>query len=563
MIVMNNANTNPKAESTILKLNQISQNPKLVYGLTSTHPSNQNNMKAASYVFSTPKAHGPSMQQPFIMATASTSSSSSSSSYRHHTGKALSYASSAINPTPTLNNNQQVYNPLVTLTSTNKDRLTYHGGSSKNYYKTSEITDAIGLNNSMESIDNLIAATNLKSQRQSAFHAPKPKIQYKVAQQQQAPVITTYANTKTIDALTKSLSTTSATTMLATNTTPSTMNITNYSYTNKLASRSQYDYKANDNNNVVIDFIVDQKLRNPKTKRNHNPYMSNTVDYDDFDVDLLNGQQHCVEQPKYLNNADGLSSTTGDNSLLLVNSLQLFSHFDVQSMLFNYNEIKLHKDSLHVSLNIRTGASAASRQSSMENINKVLNANSSTSSESSTSSSTSSSSTNGIMLNGTTARFGCTSSLRQRPSMSSPRSSLVVTTTAAALNFTSPHLCESTQACNQQVSNDLVENCPMFKNEIGGDTFRGLGLVNESQRRFMKLNSITLLDKINNSYRKDLIDVIESNNNEPFSIEYQDYGAYFYRYYFFNQGLDKFFFFWLRNKKRDFHQKEVYLKATT
>jgi hypothetical protein len=54
-----------------------------------------------------------------------------------------------------------------------------------------------------------------------------------------------------------------------------------------------------------------------------------------------------------------------------MNSFQFFSNFDVQSILFDYNDIKLKKDSLHTFLNIRTGASAASRQGSMENLTQI------------------------------------------------------------------------------------------------------------------------------------------------------------------------------------------------
>jgi hypothetical protein len=95
-------------------------------------------------------------------------------------------------------------------------------------------------------------------------------------------------------------------------------------------------------------------------------------------------------------------------------------------------------------------------------------------------------------------------------------------------------------------ADDLVEECKCFRIEVGGDVFRGLGLVQDvSQRRMMKMSSLSILDKISNQYKKDLVDSIEINNNEPFTIEYQDYGAYYYRYYFHNLehanylGIDK------------------------
>jgi hypothetical protein len=81
----------------------------------------------------------------------------------------------------------------------------------------------------------------------------------------------------------------------------------------------------------------------------------------------------------------------------------------------------------------------------------------------------------------------------------------------------------------------LVEECACFRLELGGDVFKGLGLVeNVSQRRMMKMNSISILDKYGTHYKRELIELIEANNHEPFMIEYQDWGAYFYRYFFAN-----------------------------
>jgi len=79
----------------------------------------------------------------------------------------------------------------------------------------------------------------------------------------------------------------------------------------------------------------------------------------------------------------------------------------------------------------------------------------------------------------------------------------------------------------------LVEECPFFRLEIGGDVFKGLGLCGEtSQRRMMKLNSLGILDRVSSFYSKEVIEEIETNVKEPFTLEFQDWGAYFYRFYF-------------------------------
>ena len=82
----------------------------------------------------------------------------------------------------------------------------------------------------------------------------------------------------------------------------------------------------------------------------------------------------------------------------------------------------------------------------------------------------------------------------------------------------------------------LVEECSSFRLELGGDVFKGLGLCGDlSQRRMMKLNSVNILDRVRSVYKKEILDLIDSNTSEPFITEFQDWGAYFYRVYFMNQ----------------------------
>lgn len=94
----------------------------------------------------------------------------------------------------------------------------------------------------------------------------------------------------------------------------------------------------------------------------------------------------------------------------------------------------------------------------------------------------------------------------------------------------------STSSLRSQESLNLVEECSFFRLEMGGDVFKGLGLCGDiSQRRMMKLNSLSILDKFTCHYKKEFIELIEANTNEPFTVEFQDWGAYFYRFYFMNQ----------------------------
>lgn len=54
----------------------------------------------------------------------------------------------------------------------------------------------------------------------------------------------------------------------------------------------------------------------------------------------------------------------------LMASLGEFSHFDVQSVFFNYAAVKAIAKNIHVAVNIKTGASAAARQSITDNLKK-------------------------------------------------------------------------------------------------------------------------------------------------------------------------------------------------
>ncbi len=86
---------------------------------------------------------------------------------------------------------------------------------------------------------------------------------------------------------------------------------------------------------------------------------------------------------------------------------------------------------------------------------------------------------------------------------------------------------------SKSVTTKLVEECPFFRVEVGGDVFKGLGLCGDaSQRRMMKLNSLSILDRVNSFYNKEIIEEIEANMNQPFMLEFQDWGAYYYRFYF-------------------------------
>jgi hypothetical protein len=209
----------------------------------------------------------------------------------------------------------------------------------------------------------------------------------------------------------------------------------------------------------------------------------------------------------------------------LMASLANFSHFDIQSVLFNYESVKQTKDTLHKSINTRTGASAASRQSSFENLNKTLPA------------------THNIhLLNSKLNEADCKQRKKStnHPDLTNNNSSSIINNKRLSSSLF-VYLNEDEASKMKRLSDglsgsDLVDECePFFRLELGGDTFKGLGLVDDvSQRRMMKLNSISCLDKITMNYKKDIVDLIESNNNEPFTIEFQDYGAYFYRYYFNN-----------------------------
>lgn len=237
----------------------------------------------------------------------------------------------------------------------------------------------------------------------------------------------------------------------------------------------------------------------------------------------------------------------------LTGNLSHFSHFDIQSVFFSYNATKSILKTLHSSLNIKTGASAASRQISVD----TLSTNSNTLLVFPLSqqinqrlseyikSSTSSSMTNSSLFQVDKSSFHMNLEDRngnERKFLASP---LSTRKNNARFDFyvknknahkTNENLNGSTCSSLSITSSNLVEQCPCFRTEIGGDAFKGLGLVQHvSQRRMMKLNSVSILDRINLHYKKEIIDLIEANNNEPFALEYQDWGAYFYRHFFSNQ----------------------------
>ena len=188
----------------------------------------------------------------------------------------------------------------------------------------------------------------------------------------------------------------------------------------------------------------------------------------------------------------------------------------MQSTLFNYAYVTLIMHTLHAAAaNIKTGASAASAlgQSSATTLpapppshqtspNPAINHSSTLLADP----------INSSMVNKQPIVFGIGCAPRLNESLRSNESN---SSSSSCLNL------------------DLVEECPCFRCEIGGDTFRGLGLVHDvSQRRMMKLSSVCVLEKCSAHYRKELCDSMEANANEPFTVEYQDWGAYFYRFYF-------------------------------
>ena len=211
------------------------------------------------------------------------------------------------------------------------------------------------------------------------------------------------------------------------------------------------------------------------------------------------------------------------NEFGVCGSLQNFAHFDTQSVYFNFKCVKEIVSSLHLSMNIKTGASAASRQSSMDNLNRTLPP------------------APQVLVS------------KKMPEDKRTRLSTSMFLCDSMLPPISPRLNSEKAVFNLSADSDLdskpselVDECPCFQLELGGDSFKGLGLVQDvSQRRMMKLNSINILDRINIYYKKDVIDLIEQNNNEPFTIEYQDYGAFYYRYFFASHdhanylGIDK------------------------
>ena len=176
-------------------------------------------------------------------------------------------------------------------------------------------------------------------------------------------------------------------------------------------------------------------------------------------------------------------------------SLKNFSHFDIQSVFFNFDSLALEFQQSKDTTNIRTGASLA-----LEQMNKV--------SRNSTS----------------MVSFGVSTDSPTESDSFCLRST----------KFESPT--QSTKSPLKLFGDEqLVEDCPCFRMERGGDSFIGLGLVKESQRQVMELNSTILLSDVSGKYDKPILALIRENQSSPFKLEYQDWGAFFYRYYFYGQ----------------------------
>ena len=222
------------------------------------------------------------------------------------------------------------------------------------------------------------------------------------------------------------------------------------------------------------------------------------------------------------------SANLNEINYSIVASLQNFAHFDTQSVLFNYDYVRLIKDTLQFSINMRTGASAASKQPGLDLKGQSNNPKPASS-----------------KLRG---HGVCNSISSVLGSLESHSSSIDETCIAgdmkSAVNKRGEELNESNRLSSSLYlySNEdaraanLVEECACFRLEVGGDVFKGLGLSDNvvSQRRMMRLNSVSILDRMNAYYKKEIVELIEANGNEPFTIEFQDWGAYFYRFYFAN-----------------------------
>jgi hypothetical protein len=227
------------------------------------------------------------------------------------------------------------------------------------------------------------------------------------------------------------------------------------------------------------------------------------------------------------------SSSKSNAHMKLSPSLANFSHFDVQSTFFNGEYVRLIMSTLHTSVNIKTGASGAAFASlqSGGGSNDAISEN-----KNKKHSSVNHQLQQGARLSAASTTCGSMASSTSTTLLDQPRPAAALASFYINKENESPGSSSSDEITNDG-GLELVEACASFRIEVGGDTFRGLGLVHDvSQRRMMKLNSSAILDKCSTHYfKKELCELIETNSNEPFTIEYQDWGAYFYRYYFVGQ----------------------------
>ena len=199
-----------------------------------------------------------------------------------------------------------------------------------------------------------------------------------------------------------------------------------------------------------------------------------------FRNNILKNLTNSHRQSRFTDILESSSSTEG--SRRLVRSLRYFSHFDIQSVFFSYESLALALQQSKDITNIRTGASLA-----LEQINKNSQSR------------------------------GSSSAVLFTPETNSSRSFILK------------------EKSIKPADEILVEECPCFRVERGGDSFPGLGLMPESLRQIMDLNSTILLNDVSSKYDKQIIALINENQSSPFKLEYQDWGAFFYRFYFYNQ----------------------------
>lgn len=287
----------------------------------------------------------------------------------------------------------------------------------------------------------------------------------------------------------------------------------------------------------------------PKSPKSPNNQKTHTI----FDFNLPN-KEFSVKSLSSVPPPIPSSLSTQDEDFSIPRTLKNFSHFDIQSILFNYERLKLIIKALQTSVNLRTGASKVSKPDSKNSVNTIDQADELNKSQP----------VQRInKMNAIRKRSGVNSissilgSLEQSSSVDEASiagdikeenfadmndqnnlsSSLLLYLHDNKSDINSIKNNKASVSSMRNIDNsDLVAECEHFRLEIGGDVFKGLGLCrDQSQRKMMRLNSINILDRASLAYRKDITDLIESNNNEPFMIEFQDWGAYFYRFYFSNQ----------------------------